>query len=115
MADIDPASLADYRVALQDLCDQLNQAYPVAATLEAKDAIRGLTESIFDILTTLNQADIASNTPQYAAIKTTIGAVNQQLQKVQSQIDDWIHVVSVSVQLNNAIGKAIDLASKVFV
>ena len=113
MPNIDPALLAEYREALQDLYDQLDRACPAAATLEAKDAIRGLTESIFDILTALNQADIASNAPQYAAIKTTIRDVNQQLQRVQGRVDDWIHVVSVSAQVTHAIGRAIELASKV--
>jgi len=115
MPKIDPALLAEYREALQDLYDQLIRVCPAAATLEAKDAIRGLTESIFDVLTTLNQADIASNTPQFAATKTAIRDVNQQLQKMQGRMDDWIHVVSVSEQVTNAIDKAIDLASKVFV
>jgi ribosome-associated translation inhibitor RaiA len=113
MPNINPALLADYREALQDLYDQLVRVCPAAATLEAKDAIRGLTESIFDILTTLNRADIASNTPQYAAIETAIRGLNQQLQKMQGRMDDWIHVVSVSEQVTHAIGRAIDLALKV--
>lgn len=115
MTDIDPALLAEYREALQDVYDQLDRAHPLAATLEAKDTLRELAEAVFDSLTALNQADIASNRAQYAAVRAAIGDVNRKLQTVQSRIDGWIHVVSVSVQTTNAIGKAIDLGSKVFV
>ena len=113
MPSINPDLLEDYRQALQNLYDQLSQAFPVAATVEAKDAIRDLAESVFDILTVLNQADIASNKSQYAAVKADIGGVNRRLRQVQGRLDDWIHVVSVSAQIGDAIDKAIDLASRV--
>ncbi|MGA2802311.1 MAG: hypothetical protein ABSE97_08105 [Verrucomicrobiota bacterium] len=104
----------NYQQSLQRLYNLLNQAYWVASTIEAKDAINGLAQAVSDILTTLNQGALDSSTTQYTILKANVAAVNAKLQSVQTQISDWIHVISVATQVTNAMDQAINLAAKVF-
>jgi len=111
-----PISTTDqnnYRDSLQKLYNLLNQAYWVASTIEAKDAINGLAQAVSDILTVLNQGALETNTAQYTTLKATVGMVNAKLQSVQSQINNWVHVISIAAQVTSAIDNAIDLAAKV--
>ncbi len=111
---IPPATQTAYQQALQQLYDSLNQAYWVASTIEAKDAIHGLAQAAYDILTALNQGALDTDTAQYATLKTNVDAVNAKLTAVQAQINSWIHVIALATQLTGAIDKALGLAAKVF-
>jgi DNA repair ATPase RecN len=113
-APLDPEALQDYITALEQLHDLLDEAYWVATTIEAKDAINGLSQAVFDILTTLHEQAIQANTPQYTALKATVDAVNAKLQTVQGQINDWIHKIDVAGQVVAGIAQAVALAAKVF-
>jgi hypothetical protein len=111
---ISPADQSSYQDALQQLYDTLNQAYWVATTIDAKDAINGAAQAVSDILTTLNQGALDSNTAQYTTLKSTVTAVNNKLITIKSQVNNWIHAISVAGQVAGAIDQALNLAAKVF-
>lgn len=105
---------SDYQKALQALYDLLNQAYWYASTIEAKDALNGLAQAVSEILTTLNQGALDSNTAAYATLKSDVDAVNTKLNSVQTQINNWIHAISIATQVTGAIDQAVNEAAKVF-
>jgi hypothetical protein len=113
-APLDPQALKDYTASLEQLHDLLTNAYWVATSIEAKDALTGLSQAVFDILTTFEQEEIETATPEYVALKGTVNAVNVKLQAVQTQINDWIHKIDVATKVVGAIAQALALAAKVF-
>jgi hypothetical protein len=72
-----------------------------------------LAENVSDILTQLNQAALSNNAAQYAALKPAVAAVNLQLTSAQTEINNWVQVVSVASQIVSAISQVIALAAKV--
>ena len=113
-APLDPQALTAYTASMEQLHDQLTSAYWYATTVDAKDALTGCSQAVFDILTTLEQEVIETATPEYAALKNDVTAVNTKLQSVQTQINDWIHKIDVAGQVISAIAQAVALAGKVF-
>jgi hypothetical protein len=112
--NIPTADQEDYEQALQELYDLLDQAYWVASTIEAKDALNGLSQAVDDILTTLHQGALDTNTNTYTTLKTTVAAVNAKLSSVQNQINNWIHVIKIATQISGKIDQVINSAVKVF-
>lgn len=111
---ISPDAQNQYQQALQSLYNVLNQAYWYASTIDAKDAINGLAQAVSDVLTTLNQGALDSNSAQYTSLNTTVKAINDKLQTVQTEINDWVHAISIATQVTNAIDQAVSTAAKVF-
>ena len=103
-----------FRQALQNLEQILDNAYWQATSLQAKDAINGLTQNIADIITSLNQSALDSTTAEYAELKATVDQVNTKLTVAQDQINNWVHVVDVSKQVVDAISQALTFAAEVF-
>ncbi|HEX3720946.1 MAG TPA: hypothetical protein VH595_23590 [Verrucomicrobiae bacterium] len=113
-APLDPQALKDYIDGLEQLHDLLDDAYWAATTIDAKDAFNGLSQAIFDILTTLEAGEIESATPQYVALKADVDAVNTKLDSVQVQVNGWIHKIALANQVVGAMAQGIALAAKVF-
>jgi hypothetical protein len=111
---LDPQSLQDYTTALEQLHDLLDDAYWSATTIEAKDAINDLSQSIFEILTTLEQQAIQTATPEYIALKSTVDAVNANLQVFQGKVNGWIQKIDIANKVLSAIAQAVAQAGKVF-
>jgi hypothetical protein len=101
--------------AYQALYETLNDAYWAASTIEAKDRLHGLAESVFDIVTDLNRAEIKKRTAEYQATAKQVTAVSDKLATLKTDIRQLIHRVEVAGQVANAIDQAIRLASKFFV
>ena len=102
------------RNSLQSLYDLLNKAYWYPSTIEAKDAINGSAQAVFQIITVLNQAALDSDSDQYKALKITVTAVNKKLTSVPAQIDNWIHDVGIATQVASVIDQALGYAKTVF-
>jgi hypothetical protein len=113
-APLDPQALNDYIDALEQLHDLLDDAYWAATTIDAKDAFNGLSQAIFDILTTLEAGAIESATPQYVALKADVDAVNTKLDAVQVQVNNWIHKIDLANKVVGAMAQGVALAAKVF-
>lgn len=101
-----------YRNSLQAVYDALRQAYWAASTIEAKDAITDLAQSVFDVMTILNREALDADAADYKVLKATIVAMNAKLQLVRSQTNNWIRAVSVASQLTETMDEAIGLAAK---
>jgi hypothetical protein len=114
MAIINPADQNNYQQLLQQLLGLLlNQAYPAGQGVAAKDAIIDVAGDVHDILTTLNQGALDSATPQYAALKTDVAAVNTNLNNVKVQISNWIQGVGIAAQVVSVIGQVAIAAARI--
>ena len=110
--NISASDRENYRNSLQTLYDALRKAYWAASTIEAKDAITDLSQSVFDSLTILDQEALDSDTTQYKALKATVVAMDAKLRLVRSRTNNWIRAVSVASQLTATIDETIGLAAK---
>jgi hypothetical protein len=99
----------------EELYHTLTEAYWVASTITDKDRIRGAADAVFDIVTSLNRADIRSRTEEFAPLKDKVIIVTQKLAALQSEIDSVIHNVSVATGVVQAISKALEFGGKFFV
>jgi len=103
-------SQQDVHDAYSDLYDNLNQAYWVASTIEDKDRLHGTAETVFEILTALNAADIKSRTDDYAKLTKAVSDVNKKLKAIQEEMDKIIHNLTVAKNMADAITKALSTA-----
>ena len=108
-----PGDVSNYRTSLINLLNLLWDAIRRPSSTEAGDSIMDLAENVSDILTQLNQAALSNNAAQYAALKPAVAAVNLQLTSAQTEINNWVQVVSVASQIVSAISQVIALAAKV--
>ena len=111
---ITDTDIDDYRNALSDLHDQLNQAYWYASTIEAKDALNGLSQAVADILTEVNVEALDENTDKYKPLKEKIDAVNKKLKSVKAQIDGWVHAISIATEVVKIIDQALAQCAKLY-
>jgi len=96
------------------LYQQLSNAYWVASTIEDKDRIHGISDSVFDILTQLNREDIQSRTDDFKALAKSVADAGTRLDSLKADIDQIIHVVKVASDVTAAIDKALGMAAKYF-
>lgn len=111
----DDPTQQDLKNALEVLYDQLTNAYWVATTIEDKDRLRGLADSVSDILDEMDIADIKSGTAKFKALSQTITSLNERLDKLKQDIDKIIHVVKVATNVTKAADKVVTQAAKFFV
>lgn len=106
--DISQDELED---SMGSLYAALNEAYWAASTIESKDRIRGAQDLVFDILTSLNVADIKARSSDYTALKGQFTVVQKKLDGLKSDIDEIIHTVTVATKVTDAIGKSLKTIS----
>lgn len=100
--------------AYSKLLDDLNDAFWAANTLEAKDQIKGFSEIVTDVITTLDATDLSTRDAQFAAAQTQVTSVNKQLQTLQQQINGIISKINTATAIVSDVTQAISLAAKVF-
>jgi hypothetical protein len=111
---INGVSLNEMHDAYQGLYDALTSAYWAASTIEDKDRIQGMTETVYDIVSALNVDILEANTPAFLAVKSQISDGNTRLDKLKQQIDQMVHAVKIATQVAAGVDKAISLAAKYF-
>jgi cell division FtsZ-interacting protein ZapD len=104
----------DVHDAYGELYQALTDAYWAASTIVDKDRMRGAADTVFDILTALNQAEIKSRTQEYANLKTQVDALTKKLTVLQQDIESIIHKIDVATNVVEGITKALDLGRKFF-
>ena len=107
-------SQQDVHDAFEELYYALNDAYWAASTIQDKDRIRGIQDVVFQILTGLNQADIASRSADFKALAGTFVSVQAKLDALQKDVDQIIHATQVAAKVVSGITKALALATKFF-
>ncbi len=78
---------SDLIASYKQVLDLLSNAYWEASTIEDKDLIYGVEQSIGEIITTLDEQQVASLTDQYIALKPQIDATNVALGKIKDEVN----------------------------
>lgn len=73
--------------AYHKIFDALGTAYWDASDIESKDLIHGTQSAIGDIITALDEGQIAANTDAFIAITPKIKAVNDALKSIKDSIN----------------------------
>ena len=96
----------DLAAAYQQAYDALGTAYWDASDIASKDLLHGTQEAIGDILTALDQDQLAGNTNAFTALNAKVKAVNTQLQEIK----DSISIITKNI---NTASTVLAAASKV--
>jgi ribonuclease D len=103
----DPATVD----AFQAVYDSLGRAYWDASTIDAKDLIQGARESIYEIITELDEAQLEANTAALLALQPKIEATNAALQKIKAAINEITKNIGTAATVISAIGKVAALTT----
>lgn len=95
--------------AYQLLYDSLGDAYWEASDISSKDLVYGLQESIGQILTAIDQQDLANNTAVFISLGAQIQATNVSLKKVQDSIDSITKNIQTAGKVMAAIATILSL------
>jgi hypothetical protein len=99
--------------AYQDAFDALGRAYWDATDIESKDLIHGAQEAIGDIITAIDEDDLAHNTDVFNNLKPTIDATNAALKKIKDQITQITKNIGTASMVIGAVSKVLSLWSMV--
>jgi hypothetical protein len=99
----------DPAATYQAVYDALGRAYWEASDINSKDLIYGAQEAVGEIITTLDEQDLASNTNVFIQLKPKIDAVNVSLRTIQTQISTITKNINTASTVISAISKALSL------
>lgn len=99
----------DAAATYQAVYDALGRAYWEASDINSKDLVYGAQEAIGEIITTLDEQDLASNTDRFIQLLPKIKAVNASLQTIQSQISTITKNINTAGMVISVISKALSL------
>lgn len=102
-----PTTIDDY----QALYDALGRAYWEASDINSKDLVQGARESIYDIITDLDEAQLDANTALFVAVQPNIKQTCATLEKIQADIDAITKNITTASQVVDAIGKVLSIAA----
>lgn len=99
----------DPAATYQAVYDALGRAYWEASDINSKDLVYGAQEAIGEIITTLDEQDLASNTNVFIQLQPKIAAVNASLQIIQTQITTITKNINTAATVISVISKALSL------
>lgn len=99
----------DVASSYQAVFDALGRAYWEASDINSKDLIHGAQEAVGEILTQLDQQDLADNTNAFVQLQPKITAVNASLQNIKNQITNITKNISTAGTVISAISKVLSL------
>ena len=102
-----PETIDDY----QALYDALGRAYWEASDINSKDLVQGARESIYNIITDLDEAQLDANTTLFLAVEPKIKQTCATLTKIQSDIDSITKNITTASKLVDAITKVLGIAA----
>lgn len=97
--------------AYQDLYDALGRAYWDASDINSKDTIQGVREAVYDIITQLDESDLATNTAKFLALKSSVKTANDALARIKDQINQITKNINTVGTVIGAISKVLSLTS----
>jgi len=100
--------------AFEELYYALRDAYWAASTIEDKDRIHGIQDSVWEIITALNQADIASRTEEFKALSESFRGVQKELETLQADVEKIIHATEITAKVIQGTTKVLTTAAKFF-
>ena len=99
----------DVAASYQAVYDALGNAYWEASDINNKDLIYGAQQAIGDIITQLDEQDIADNTNSFVQLQPKIAAVNTSLKTIQTQIANITKNINTAATVVSAISKVLSL------
>src|ERR1700739_4609390 len=99
--------------AYQAAYDALGRAYWDATDIESKDLIHGAQEAIGDIITAIDEEDLAHNTDLFNNLKPKIDGINTALKKIKDQITQITKNINTASMVVGAVSKVLSLWSMV--
>jgi hypothetical protein len=103
----------DVGTIYQDAYDALGRAYWDATDVGNKDLIHGAMEAMGDIITALDEEDLAHNTELFNELKPTIDGVNKALTEIKAQITQITKNISTASMVIGAVSKVLSIWSMV--
>jgi hypothetical protein len=110
-----PPSLANPEtiVMYKALYDTLGRAYWEASDINDKDTIQGVRDSIYDILTDLNIAQLKANTALYLEVMPKIRHTNTALGKIKDDIGSITKNINTAATVMASITKVLTIIGKI--
>jgi hypothetical protein len=99
----------DPATAYQAVYDALGNAYWEASDINSKDLVYGAQQAIAEIVTALDDQDLASNTQIFIQLQPKIAAVNASLKSIQDQISTITKNIKTAATVISVISKALSL------
>jgi hypothetical protein len=99
----------DTAASYQTVFDALGKAYWDAPDQASKDQIHAAQQSIGDILTQLDEQDLANNTEAFTQLQSKIKAANDALKVIQDQISQITKDVGTAGAVVAAVSKVLSL------
>jgi hypothetical protein len=104
---------ADLGDIYQDAYDALGRAYWDATDIESKDLIHGAQEAIGDVITAIDEEDLAHNTDLFNNLKPKIDGINTALKKIKDEITQITKNINTAAMVVGAVSKVLSLWSMV--
>ena len=89
--------------------DALGRAYWDASDIQSKDLIYGAQQAIGDILTAIDEQQLATNTALFIQLTPKIKAINAALTEIQKQIATITKNIDTAATVIAAITKVLSL------
>ena len=105
-----PLDPPDARQAYQTLFDTLHDAYWDANDIMRKDQIATVRDHAYDILTALNQTDLATDTVAFVSLSKNIAMTNIALRQIEKDIQQITQRLTTIASVTAAIAKVLSLA-----
>lgn len=99
--------------AYQAAYDALGRAYWEASDVDSKDLIHGAQEAIGEIITAIDEEDLATNTQAFLQLKPTIDGANAALKKIKDDIAKITRNISTASIVVAAVSKVLSIWSMV--
>lgn len=97
----------------QDAYDALGRAYWDATDIESKDLIHGVQEAIGDVITAIDEEDLAHNTDLFNDLRPKIDGINTALKKIKDEITQITKNINTASMVVAAVSKVLSLWSMV--
>jgi len=99
----------DIAAAYQQAFDALGTAYWDASDPTSKALIRGTKDAIGDIITVLDEQDLATNTAAFLALTPKMKAINDQLKQIEASINQITKNIDTVSSVLAAANKVLSL------
>jgi hypothetical protein len=99
----DPADV--YQAAF----DALGKAYWDASDIQSKDLVQGARDAIGDIITAIDEEELATNTALFVQLAPKIKDINTALKKIQADITNITKNINTAASVISTISQVLSL------
>jgi serine/threonine protein phosphatase PrpC len=99
----------DTAASYQAVFDALGRAYWEASDIASKDMIHGAQEAIGEIITQLDEQDLAANTAAFVQLLPKINSVNAALKTIKDQVSQITKNIGTAATIISSVSKVLAL------